>query len=180
MVLEKDGLIGLFGRGLKTKILANGMQGTAPSSCCFVYPRTSCWTEVGSAISALGPRVKARVMLSCNATAGQFLVNLFSCAVPSYCQASCRRARQCGVRRVATLPAALDGPPYTSDLLTGWCTGMLFTVLWRLGTVSETLLPPSRTYRLHLTRSFEPFWPVHLCVLEPRVSPQRVACVANG
>jgi len=27
MVLEKDGMIGLFGRGLKTKILANGMQG---------------------------------------------------------------------------------------------------------------------------------------------------------
>lgn len=27
MVLEKDGMVGLFGRGLKTKILANGMQG---------------------------------------------------------------------------------------------------------------------------------------------------------
>ena len=26
-VLEKDGYIGLFGRGLKTRILANGMQG---------------------------------------------------------------------------------------------------------------------------------------------------------
>ncbi|EFN57148.1 hypothetical protein CHLNCDRAFT_30535 [Chlorella variabilis] len=27
MVVEKDGVIGLFGRGLKTKIVANGMQG---------------------------------------------------------------------------------------------------------------------------------------------------------
>lgn len=26
-VIAKDGLIGLFGRGLKTKILANGLQG---------------------------------------------------------------------------------------------------------------------------------------------------------
>ena len=26
-VLAKDGVIGLFGRGLKTKILANGLQG---------------------------------------------------------------------------------------------------------------------------------------------------------
>ena len=27
LVVDKDGLIGLFGRGLKTRILANGMQG---------------------------------------------------------------------------------------------------------------------------------------------------------
>lgn len=27
MVIEKDGVIGLFGRGLKTKILSNGLQG---------------------------------------------------------------------------------------------------------------------------------------------------------
>lgn len=27
MVIDKDGLIGLFGRGLKTRILANGVQG---------------------------------------------------------------------------------------------------------------------------------------------------------
>jgi hypothetical protein len=26
-VVEKDGLLGLFGRGLKTKIISNGMQG---------------------------------------------------------------------------------------------------------------------------------------------------------
>lgn len=26
-VLAKDGVVGLFGRGLKTKIMANGMQG---------------------------------------------------------------------------------------------------------------------------------------------------------
>lgn len=26
-VIAKDGLVGLFGRGLKTKIIANGMQG---------------------------------------------------------------------------------------------------------------------------------------------------------
>ena len=26
-VIEKDGVLGLFGRGLKTKILSNGMQG---------------------------------------------------------------------------------------------------------------------------------------------------------
>ena len=26
-VIAKDGLAGLFGRGLKTKIMANGMQG---------------------------------------------------------------------------------------------------------------------------------------------------------
>ena len=27
MILEKEGWVGLFGRGLKTKILANGLQG---------------------------------------------------------------------------------------------------------------------------------------------------------
>jgi len=27
MVLEKDGMFGLFGRGLKTRILTNGLQG---------------------------------------------------------------------------------------------------------------------------------------------------------
>lgn len=27
LVVEKDGVLGLFGRGLKTRLLANGMQG---------------------------------------------------------------------------------------------------------------------------------------------------------
>jgi len=27
MIVEKDGVIGLFGRGLKTRILVNGLQG---------------------------------------------------------------------------------------------------------------------------------------------------------
>ena len=27
IIIEKDGVIGLFGRGLKTRILANGLQG---------------------------------------------------------------------------------------------------------------------------------------------------------
>ena len=26
MVIEKDGVLGLFGRGLKTKIISNGLQ----------------------------------------------------------------------------------------------------------------------------------------------------------
>ena len=26
-IIEKDGIIGLFGRGLKTKIISNGIQG---------------------------------------------------------------------------------------------------------------------------------------------------------
>lgn len=35
MVIEKDGVLGLFGRGLKTKIIANGMQasGRGPKGC---------------------------------------------------------------------------------------------------------------------------------------------------
>lgn len=35
-VIAKDGVLGLFGRGLKTKILSNGLQ--ACSCCCALYP----------------------------------------------------------------------------------------------------------------------------------------------
>jgi hypothetical protein len=44
MVVEKDGVLGLFGRGLKTKIISNGMQvrcgraarDTCSGRCCAV------------------------------------------------------------------------------------------------------------------------------------------------
>ena len=52
-VLAKDGVIGLFGRGLKTKILANGLQGMLftvrslrnilPSSCQ-AWWHSHCWS----------------------------------------------------------------------------------------------------------------------------------------
>lgn len=32
-IIQKDGVLGLFGRGLKTKILSNGLQGNRPSCC---------------------------------------------------------------------------------------------------------------------------------------------------
>jgi hypothetical protein len=34
MVVEKDGVIGLFGRGLRTKILSNGLQVRWLPACC--------------------------------------------------------------------------------------------------------------------------------------------------
>ena len=37
LVLEKDGMLGLFGRGLKTKILANGLQGALSPPAVFLW-----------------------------------------------------------------------------------------------------------------------------------------------
>lgn len=33
-VIEKDGLSGLFGRGLQTKIISNGIQARDAARCC--------------------------------------------------------------------------------------------------------------------------------------------------
>ena len=50
MVVEKDGVIGLFGRGLRTKILSNGLQVRCLPACCCVcsaapwlHAGVTCW-----------------------------------------------------------------------------------------------------------------------------------------